>query len=316
MVKIVFVHLGKSRVAHLFSNIEYLLKIFSGREIVVVSDNKRLRTRVESLGAFFWEFTSLSSNNIFNSLSRDLNFRDGFWKYSLQRFEAIKEFHNECRSTPLLHLESDVLLFRNFPLHSFENLQKLAWEGYNEERDVGAIFFSPSFHETDWLIKEISHEIAKDAKVTDMTALARIRKNNPDRILLLPGDPFKQQDFNGGFFDAAPIGMWLTGEDPRNHKGRVIKLNQHLDSDVDPSRFRYHVTESGMEVELGEGRIKLFNLHIHSKQTKYFEKNILTVLANDIKHSDQENSFSDFKFGIFVLICFQFVKRRLKWLLR
>jgi hypothetical protein len=289
-MNLVFVHLGSSNPEHLWANIRYCLKTFPIARITVVLDHRGHQKHINDLGikVHFYERTSLEES-VMSDLSHDFGFRMGFWRYSIERILALNNWHSLHKDESFIHVESDVLLLNNFPWSQFGEYNKLAWLRHSYSLDCAAILFSPSFRETSWLRDEVVTLLKSDSGLTDMTALNQISKMHPNRVALLPTvenswvkDFGKQsqesarllsKEFNSfnGVFDPAAIGVWLTGNDPRNRLGWITRYSSHFDPLVDPNTLRYSGKfGQGVSVSLDSIPVPLFNLHIHSKQISYF----------------------------------------------
>ena len=94
--------------------------------------------------------------------------------------------------------------------------------------------------------------------------------------------------FNG-IFDAAPIGMWMIGQDPRNHRGILRRYIDMNESYIHPGRTKYYLRDSSITNSQG---VSIFNLHIHSKEEKYFGRNWekhLTIAVHQSRSFSRKN---------------------------
>jgi hypothetical protein len=295
-MRLVLVHLGGAQAEHLWLNIKSILKRFPKIEIAFVSDRHHPQLPTDSGVTFFQYQRTEVAAKIITSLSHDSKFRSGFWHYTLERFLALEQYHQTCPDTKILHIESDILLLPNFPLEAFSKILKLAWLRVDENRDVAAVLYLPNLKETMWLVSEILKEISKNSLTTDMTSLNQIRKNNINRIQVLPSyssqlgmdlireSPEQEelsaelsQDFFkfGGIFDPAAFGMWLTGSDPRNYYGKQIFFDTKEivggGTYIDPSFLKYSMSEDGgLFCNIGNNAVRIWSLHVHSKDLRLF----------------------------------------------
>jgi hypothetical protein len=295
-MRLVLVHLGDAQAEHLWLNIKSILKRFPKIEIAFVSDRHHPQLPTDSGVTFFQYQRTEVAAKIITSLSHDSKFRSGFWHYTLERFLALEQYHQTCPDTKILHIESDILLLPNFPLEAISKILKLAWLRVDENRDVAAILYSPNLKETTWLVSEIHKEISKNSLITDMTSLNQIRKNNLNRIQVIPShspvlgvDLFQERSEKkeilnelsrncvefGGIFDPAVYGMWLTGSDPRNYYGKQIIFDtKEIISGgtyIDPSLLKYSMSEDGeLFCNIGDNPVRIWSLHVHSKDLRLF----------------------------------------------
>ncbi len=249
-------------------------------------------------------------------LSHDLAFRDGFWKYTLLRFQAIAEWHQKSSESQILHVESDVLLLPNFPFDKFENLQKLAWTNVNETHDAPTLVYFPDKYSSEWLAKQILEEMRISNHLTDMTVLHKIRATHDGLIQVLPTAPkrniIENQDIMAirGIFDAARIGMWLTGQDPRNHFGSLIRHRSILDSEAEPQKWNFRNDKTGNLYASHNGEtFPIFNLHIHSKRKSFFTKFSNKSITFEVFLSRFKHQINTFRINTFLqLLIKYFVK--------
>jgi hypothetical protein len=214
----------------------------------------------------------------------DFKFREGFWKYTLQRFFAIGAFHKECPNRSVTHIESDVLLMPNFPWQKFADLKKLAWLKVNSAIDVAAIVHFPTLYKTQKLLEEISRLSRLNPGTNDMRVLheAAITLEQFHEYLpsLTSSNYQKHENFSatqerslnhfGGIFDPLNLGLWYFGQDPKNSFGMRKRYVGDLSHDVNP-------IDSGLSLKTGKLSDKngtsIFSLHIHSKYLPLFGPN-------------------------------------------
>ena len=306
----VFVHLGKSPAKHLWLNLARHQQIFPDVKTYLILDQPRhLKNVPDGIHThFFKRENKFLNEQIFNA--HDQKFRRGFWRYSLERLFALAEFHKTIPLSPILHIESDVFLLPNFPWSTFTAIKTPMWNNYNFERDVSALLFYPNFDAHSRTIGQIQELLSQNSSHTDMTILAELRNRHNDEFAFFPSlsnyipelknisnkseNSFlervsKKNIFSEGVFDAAPIGMWLLGHDPRNNYGKAFihdssPINSG-DSLVDPSGVNYEIDDQGnlfIVSKLSGNRVNLWCLHVHSKSLRIFSKNWVPELQNYI----------------------------------
>ena len=221
---------------------------------------------------------------------------------------ALSSFHAKFPNDGILHLESDILLLKGFPIEVISKLKKLFWVGFNDERDVGSILFSPNSHETAWLAKELKVLISEKPWRTDMSALFDIRIRNRERIGLFPDSPNNVKSDFEGIFDGAPIGMWLTGRDPRNYKGFVLKFLDMSESPINPREMRLKVLTNGQLVTYSN--MPIYNLHIHSKDLRYFQTGNMDLISKNIVSSHSGKKIRTFSIKIFLKLVINKIKKK------
>lgn len=313
-MKIIFVHLGRNPARHLWKNIRQLRQNFPNRDIYLLLDNKIHERKLRKLGChtIFVEPEEIFGLEL-THLSHNKDFRNGFWTYSIQRFYALSWFHAMYPSERIIHFESDILVLPNFPWHVFEQLESCSWPKFNDASDAASVFFSPSSQCTQELLDTVREHLVKDNTLTDMTVLSKIHSSNPEKYPHLPTSPINldnRQEKFGGIFDAAPIGMWLTGRDPRNHLGFIKRFLDLPEAEFDVARYQLMLRRGNLEFTNNEKRqISVFNLHIHSKRIVLFSHFWETFLALDIYLSRNKlfkNSFSPYAF---ISVIYDYLKR-------
>lgn len=324
--EVVFVQLGNHRALHVKPNVIRLLKLFPGIKVNLIVDNHSIKNFKGLKNVQFYLYRPPQKiEMLFNSNQHDQTFRSGFWRYSLERIFAIGEFHTSRPDVKILHFESDVLALPNFPFTKFEGLNGLAWCTFNESKDVASLLFSPKIEDTQWLVARVEEEMRCNLRATDMTVLSSISKENPEKISILPSIPnlsnsklinqkskIHASDYNqlssgfnvfGGVFDSAPIGMWLLGQDPRNHFGKLIIHTTSFidtgDSFVNPAAVKYRINHKGeLIIDDGESYYPVFCLHVHSKELKLFSSNWFKSLSMYVELTNNKKSIKFLKLGI------------------
>ena len=286
MIKAVIVHLGPARAPWVFTNISRHLELFPNVPILFISDHKSHLKKAAGLGVETYLYLpTQETDDLFKSTVHNITFRHDFWRTSLERLIAIQQYQTDVTQEKILHIESDVMLMPNFPWGKVEELDKLTWLSANSFLDCVALLYSPSINAMEWLIEELKKEIILHTDATDMKVLYSIRKKSPEEIKLFPStsaalaDELLRSDKErfhentkltphfGGIFDVGNMGMWLTGQNPRNQGGKVVRYEKYFtqDNDFDQDTFLFH---NGY-LTVGElPRENLFNLHVHSKNLR------------------------------------------------
>jgi hypothetical protein len=291
-MKIVFIHLGIAENDHLIGNMMRFLHLFPQHEVHLVTSAKTsIKDIPSSIHCHVYNPSEITEKQ-FQSLAHDEKFRQGFWRFSLERLLALSVVHSLYPAEPILHLESDVLLMPNFPFESIAAVDSLMWNLYNSDHDVSAILLSPNLKTTLKLEKMILEKIQVNPKLTDMTLLNEVWRDKELDVKHFAGfcselpelknesaKPFERSEEGvgfGGLFDGAAIGMWLLGHDPKNNYGKSIIHNESVilsgNSYIDPSAVDYELSEKG-ELYLVSRvepviRMPIWNLHAHCKNVR------------------------------------------------
>lgn len=313
-MRIVLIHLGSSNSDYLWANVEYLSKLAPSLPIDVVT-SKESEGRLERFSnpkiEHFQHLSSPTIEKLMSTLQVDSNYREGFWRYTIERLLALTEHHNRFPSESLLHIESDVLLLNTFPFRSFVDTKKIAWSSFEKDRDVASIIYLPNHHLSAWLQAQLLKLLQENLVTTDMHLLSLVSKNNDQHILSLPIAPnFDSIAYSNncgilesdkakcsqyaekfdGVFDAAAIGIWLTGTHPVNAFGMSTRYDTNLiyetRSFIDPSKIDFQISREGALLWTeGNESTKIHTLHIHSKNLDFFSSEILKVLEKCVMDS-------------------------------
>ena len=331
-----FVHLGGLPPKHLLLNLHSQLKKFPNIPVFLITDKPENFKKIDSNIIVFKYARSEQHKSIFINL--DDKFRKGFWVLTIERLFALNQFHKSNPSLRILHIESDVILFPNFPWLKFLEQEKLAWGLYNKNHDVAALLYTPNPTETNFLVSELEFILSKENQITDMTALSIVRIKNQERITILPSFANSNSimvnmnssitqsekllassmtDHFAGVFDNLALGVWLTGFDPRNSFGFTIVRTKELfitgDSYLDPQMSKFERNSQDRIFVISDNeKTELFSLHVHSKNLKLFSPNWQRELDKLISYENRKIH----KFSSTILFKLIIVNLRQKTLIR
>lgn len=334
---IVLVHLGKKPDVHFWRNLEKIASDFPAFQVVgIINQGMQIRNNFPSRISFFEYIPEVAVDEIFSRHKLDHNFRDGFWRFTIERLFAVIQFHKLHPSKKLLHVESDVLILPNFPFGTICQSNEILWCRFNESKDVSTLLYLPNLSASITFEKKLFNALGVNNKHTDMTLLSYLaREDSTIRIFPTFNSKFpelanslnKSLDFSeysnctsgnfSGIFDSAAMGMWLTGIDPRNYYG-ITKIHDrgiidNGDSYVDPSKYNYSFEEDCRLFLTNNGvKLEVFCLHIHSKNLKIFGENWKKELTRYTIQSSQKKTL--FEFNLIILIKLIFINIRQKTL--
>lgn len=280
--KLVFVYLGKKFPGYARKSIKFAKK-YSGLDVVLVCEKKFIRTGLDD------KHTYLLSNNYKKRLSQNLansahaKFRKGFWLKTTERFFALEEYMQSNQIKQCFHAELDNLIFANDGLanrlNTFGSGLFLPFDSQN--RAIASIMYLNS---TTTLRNFCQFVDQIDGNYNDMELLALYGAINPSGVFALPSSienrilksellqkgiqTINENDI--GIFDAAAIGQWYFGIDPRNSYFKIRNRFINDVAEVDLSEFqmrwsdkpfRFHASDKTK----GRKEYLVNNLHIHSK---------------------------------------------------
>jgi hypothetical protein len=230
---------------------------------------------IESLGKF-----NLSSHFLENSKA-DRDFRGGFWLQTANRFMLIADLMLSLDLENCLHLENDNILyfdpsskldvFRKHARFSIPFDRSRAIPGIVWYKDAKIAFELAKYmavrsdlHDFD-VIRQFCDSKTYDAKPLPTMSLAyAVSKNLSIKNYC---DGYKQF---GGVFDAAAIGQYIGGVDPRNIEGDSrFFINETSDLNMSECNvsWDYDQTKRYLMLNMQGEDVKVLSLHAHSKDS-------------------------------------------------
>jgi hypothetical protein len=333
-MEIVFVHLGAKFPKHLILNLKRTCELFPDFTVVLITD---VRASIKINKDNFrksYIITTDDYQTLNNNLSHPKSFRDNFWFTSLARIYALCDYV-VSNNVSILHIESDVLLSGDLPIVSFVKCDRpIAFTVVGRDSGVASIMWIENAQAATRLREYSAQSARKDSTTTDMKMLGRFQKDNPELVRVLASFPteignsyrllppqiledfFYTADLFDGLFDAADVGRYLLGDDPRNHRGIKI-LRRELDTSYfSPREVKYVYSKSRNFLDIeSDSNKRYFSLHIHSKNTKAFKMDLTQkVLSRAIRNQDRREGRT---LVLLVLIkaILQSLKRRVKVLI-
>jgi GR25 family glycosyltransferase involved in LPS biosynthesis len=194
-------------------------------------------------------------------------FRNGFWHLASLRLFYLYSFMERYNMTKCIHLENDVITYQ-----SFDELEPLFTENkvyatFDSNRVIPGIIYIPNSSAFKPIIVNYDYES------NDMVNLSKFGE---DIVLPLPICSYHSEydKFTKLFstfhciFDAAAMGQYLGGVDPRNIYGNTIGfVNEECVIKYDKYSFHW-IRQKGLyrpHVLIQNNYIPIINLHIHSK---------------------------------------------------
>ena len=272
-MKLVFVHLNGKIPVFLEENIRRARILFPDKEVYLGINTPQNLEFDENVKLI--EFDASTNNQLFEDHALNSDFRNGFWQISIERILLLAKIHEKFPNESLLHIESDVILSSLFPFEKVDSLQKIHWLNFNNNLDVGALIYSPNLEKTKFLTNSIIDLMKQNKSLTDMSALRIVRQKYPTHVDLFPSS-VSDESFNNFkvIFDGAIYGMWLFGQDPRNHFGFLRRFLNLRESRIVLERrnFRYFSDQVFFifDDESNSEKYPIVNFHIHCKDPKIF----------------------------------------------
>lgn len=252
---------------------------YSGSKTILIT-NRAAGPITEAIEQYFVEdFYKAPSNWKQANQTLDQNFRDGFWLKTTERFFVLEQFMETYNFKSLFHAELDNWVFNIAGLDSRLN-------------NFGSGFFCPrdSLKRGIASLIYVNHSdslnqlnrLALDNSLVeknDMTLLGHLLETSNQFFSLSTEIVFQDLDsfswervsaeVSHGIFDAAAIGQFLFGIDPRN--GSIFLTNgfENENKGCNLWQLQYRLKRKNKTFELinpetGQS-VNLFNIHVHSK---------------------------------------------------
>jgi hypothetical protein len=265
---------------YILDNIQQLINL--NHEPIYVLTNERFCNLFDKFSEKIKLIAIETLNDSYNFYSRtnlDKSFRNGFWSLTSLRFFYIYEFMKKYDVKDVIHLENDVLIYYNCNeiLNFFDkNYIYLPFDTF--KRNIASIMFIPSCD----ILKNILDNY--DFSKNDMENFSII-KNKTGLIKTLPIFPkinttneeinFVSENFKDFnlIFDAAAMGQYLGGIDPKNDSSNTIGfVNETCVIKYNNYKFFYNVIDKIKKpfLLINNIPVRVFNLHIHSKNLTNF----------------------------------------------
>ncbi len=322
----VYIHLGLRFPRHLQSNLLRHRNLFPSQRIVVIVD-REIKFVLPSGVEEFRYSESINEALMFEKMSEklDFDFQKGFWKYTFQRFFALRNFHFTTPNTPILHIESDVIVMPNFPWENFSEIKSVSWMEVNQDSDIAALVYSPNFEKTDFFVNKISEYAIQDPSTNDMLSLKKFARENPHEHTYLPTiTRTNKRDFSkytsededskqmfGGTFDPLALGLWYFGQDPKNSFGfrkRYIDDTSHF---VSPTKTNLELVD---RILFNNGTDVIYSLHVHSKYLPFFGENWHESLKCELLQARTRSKSVSFELRALIAFLTSTKVRKVVWL--
>ena len=286
-MRVAIVYLGKSVPKYVFDNLRYLRTNFPKINLLFISDSEKSLKVAKNLGVEIWYYKENFDEKakIQGNSNLPMSFRAGFWYTTTSRFFAVEKFLEMHPDERLLQIEADVWISPNFPFDKFMDLPEVVDIAFPLETEfTGAasiLYLRDSIAAQDFCL-EVRKQLSEDSSATDMTILGKIANDRSLRALVLPIAPheskalnpgtkpeisrktFESLDYFGGVFDSVTYGLYLAGEDPRNHRGMHYQYRRQAGHLVYCDKIKFEAKKDGIYL-CDKTDVPLFNLHIHSK---------------------------------------------------
>lgn len=290
--KIQIVHIGETLPDYTLASLR-LLHRFSNVEAEFIADGKH-SGRIPKHLASFYAIEDFYERDRFQAARLNLEappgFRNGFWSHALERFFVLAQYQKHQNLGQLFHIEADQVLFRGEELIAqleTGNNEGLYFPMHTSQKGVASIFFANGRQVMENFVDFISRTHAFS---NEMIVLSRWAMEFPNEFFPLPTladiqnpsqwykQPLSLSPIDGTsppVVDAAQIGQWIAGVDPRNLNLRDRALNQFSDKPSENllsrdqlTSLRFVFDQEAILLRCFDGSVEVasvFNLHLHSK---------------------------------------------------
>jgi hypothetical protein len=290
---VVLVHLGESTPRWLVPSIRALQTMHGASSVAVVAEARPNLKAAEGCGAHPIHYSAAGTveRGLARSLGTAQDFRSGFWLHSSRRLVALVEA-SERIGGPIVHVETDVVALHDLRVVVPRLRAPIAFPVISRGQGSGAVVYIQDAEAARWLGEQVISLIMQQEAANDMQALWRILASNPEMVQELPAvshdgwgrdlrdSPVEHArgDVSSasivGLFDAAAIGQFLLGPDPRNNRWGLRPIGETFGPEsfkaVAWSNFLLDETD-GLRWTDGQISCPVMSLHVHSKDLRAFE---------------------------------------------
>jgi hypothetical protein len=273
---IVFVYLGGELPRYAAMNLSQTRDKFPNYEVVLISDIQLNSELIPGISFFLVPKLESIWGSVRQNLNHDLSFRREFWFSTLARFSALKIYMEELSRSDILHFELDIWIAPNFPFAIFSEIEEdLAFTLASPSEGSAALLFIRDQHAISKLVSLCEEIVDRSPNSTDMTILREISDRDLMSHMVLPSlppvDELAHAVFSDYIFDPSSWGMYLLGQDPRNHRGRLILYRNQSEHYVNAGLYNFVFENGVLFVVFNKTRYRLSMLHVHSKDTRIFQ---------------------------------------------
>ena len=328
-MQIVFVHLNTKLPRYLKNNIERHVATFPRLQVVLIHNDKRAPALSKNVKLYKY-VPDVKWFKLEKSLKHAKDFRGNFWLTSCARLFALQQYM-DFTHTELVHVESDVVLAKDFPFEKFSEMQEpIGFPIISDLRGAGSVIYVRNREAGNLLISNVLSQAQLDSMTTEMLILRKLYEANKEFIRVLPIGPslltcygssvdnelpglLHGQSYFGGCFDGVDIGQYFFGTDPRNRRGKYLIRKNIVNGYflVENTEIRFNSSREFFDISVGEKvpSTHLYSIHLAVKKPFLFKsKNQSTNFQNWLKKESVQGI--RFSLSIFLFSGFQAAKRR------
>lgn len=291
---LVLVHLGRKVPKYALSNFRSTAdRLLGERQVIVLSDTEI--SPAPNLSRVFvssdW-YSRTSFERFIRTLGIDVSFRDGLWSHSIERFFVLSQFARKNLQSGFYHAENDVVVLGLSELdRALESREEeVFFCRDSEERATAALAYFDSAESVQHLVSWLEESVS--SQQNEMEMLADYLDQYPVQATSFPTlnqvdksyvPPWASLPISiGGVADAAALGQWLAGKDPRNSFGISWSRFRNETVRIDLSRLSAQILGRHRALSISYNntdRLTVFALHIHSKSIPLFRMGVMMRLV-------------------------------------
>lgn len=302
---IVFIHIGKEIPSYTETALSQARLFNKNCNLILLANEAALKKHVEhepNLNITYISCESLKETSyhekFLQKTSLDKNSREGFWLYASERFLYLNDLIQQYRLENVFHMEYDNMLYVDLSelLPIFQSKYKgIAATFDNDDRCIPGFVYIPNPKSMNHLAKCFADHALENQN--DMQILATFKKEKGakeiDHLPILTKEYaskhslisdfghiaknkskyFQNIDLFQSIFDAAALGQYLGGIDPRNGESKPGFINESCVFNPSFLVFEWIPDNQGRQIPYivyPNAKYRINNLHIHSKNLSAF----------------------------------------------
>lgn len=313
-INLIYIHLGDNFINYLNDSIKQSLLFTKNIKIIVVVNlkNKSKVFKHNNVNIISYEkIKKTHEHKNYLEHNNQKTSRNKFWIYTTERFFVLYEVMKKLDLKKIFHIESDNLIYRDlnelYPIFKKHFGKTIGVPFDNDNRGIGSFMYIPRKEILMNFLQFINKKTLNN-RINDMELLSSYRIECPHMIKSLPiifpdyldnnliksekyGESktpeifYNQYDIFESVFDAAAIGQYIGGCDPKNKKSNEGFVNETCIFSCQKMKINWEYDSERRTVpiiEYNNNKYVINNLHIHCKNLSKFSSKF-----DEIKYTKQ-----------------------------
>lgn len=312
---LVFVHLNTKIPLYLRLNLLSTQRNLPACKVVLIHNQDRSYLLPKNIVQYRYTKSELA-RDIESGLDHPKDFRENFWFASIARFDAIHVYMKENPES-VIHVESDVILSRDFPIHEFVHPDfSIAYPVVADNRGVASTVYLKNAETSQDLVNYSLNAVNMNPRTTDMEILAQYKNITKNDFRFLPYGPSEKKNYNNhdfllnqskkvsieGVVDGNDIGVYLFGSDPRNTRG-ISFLGRNIPgnyANIKQWKFLYDDKRKFISINNSGVEIPIYSIHATCKNRYLFFAFTRTLMIRIFLWRSKSNLTKLFYPGVFI----------------